>query len=57
VFVSREERINGIKGENVTGSRKQLHDEGLHNLCFSPDITRMMKSRRMRWVGEGSTYG
>jgi hypothetical protein len=37
------------RGE-VTGHRK-LHNEELHNLYSSPNILRMIKSRRMRWAG------
>jgi hypothetical protein len=39
-------RISGLMG----GWRK-LHNEELHNLYSSPSIIRLMKSRRMRWVG------
>jgi hypothetical protein len=28
-----------------------LHNEELHNLYSSPNIIRMIKSRRMRWAG------
>jgi hypothetical protein len=28
-----------------------LYPEKLHNLYFSPDIIRMMKSKRIRWAG------
>jgi hypothetical protein len=28
-----------------------VHNEELHNLYSSPDIIRMIKSRRRRWVG------
>jgi hypothetical protein len=28
-----------------------LYLEKLHNLYFSPDIIRMMKSKRIRWAG------
>jgi hypothetical protein len=30
---------------------KKIHNEELHNLYSSPNIIRMIKSRRMRWVG------
>jgi hypothetical protein len=30
---------------------KKLHNEELHNLYPSPNIIKMIKSRRMRWVG------
>jgi hypothetical protein len=39
----------GPKGVEVTGERRQLHNEELHNLYSLPDIIRMIKSRRMRW--------
>jgi hypothetical protein len=28
-----------------------LHNEELHNLYSSPNIIRMIKSRKMRWAG------
>jgi hypothetical protein len=28
-----------------------LHNDELHNLYFSPNIVRVIKSRRMRWAG------
>jgi hypothetical protein len=39
-------RIFGPKTDEVTGGWKKLHEE-LHNLCSSPDIIRMVKSRRI----------
>jgi hypothetical protein len=35
----------------VTGGWRKLHNEELHNLYSSPDIIRIIKSRRMRWAG------
>jgi hypothetical protein len=35
----------------VTEEWRKLHNEELHNLYFSPNIIKMMKSRRMRWAG------
>jgi hypothetical protein len=35
----------------VTGNWRELHNEKLHDLYFSPSIIRIMKSRRMRWAG------
>jgi hypothetical protein len=37
----------------VTGGWRKLCSEELHDLYSSPSITRMMKSRRMRWAGQG----
>jgi hypothetical protein len=44
-------RIFGPKRDEVTGDWRKLHNEELHNLYTSPNITRMIKSRRMRWAG------
>jgi hypothetical protein len=38
---------NRVKRDEVTGDWKKLHNEELHNLYSSPDIIRMIKSRRM----------
>jgi hypothetical protein len=35
----------------MTGDWRKLHNEELRNLYSSSDIIRMMKSRRMKWVG------
>jgi hypothetical protein len=35
----------------VKGKWRKLHSEELHDLYCSPDIVRVIKSRRMRWVG------
>jgi hypothetical protein len=41
----------------VTGDLRKLHNEELHNLYSSPDIIRMIKSRKMRWVGHVACMG
>jgi hypothetical protein len=43
-------RIFGPKRDEVTGKWRKLHKEELNNLYSSPNIVRVIKSRRMRWV-------
>jgi hypothetical protein len=50
-------RIFGPKRDEMTGEWRKLHNEELHNLYSSPDITRQVKSRRMRWVGHVARMG
>jgi hypothetical protein len=43
--------------DEVTGERRKLHNGELHDLNFSPNIVRVIKSRRMRWVGHVARMG
>jgi hypothetical protein len=43
-------RIFGPKREE-DGSWRKLHSDELHSLYSSPNIVRVIKSRRMRWAG------
>jgi hypothetical protein len=47
-------RIFGPKRDEVTGGWRKLHNEELHGLCSSPHAIRMIKSRKMRWVGHAA---
>jgi hypothetical protein len=49
-------RIFGPKSEE-DGSWRKLHNDELHNLYSSPNIVRVIKSRRMRWVGHVARMG
>jgi hypothetical protein len=39
------------KRDEVTGEWRKRHNEELHDLYCSPNIVRVIKSRRMRWAG------
>jgi hypothetical protein len=47
-------RIFGPKRAEVTGEWRKLHNEELRDLYPSPNIIRIIKSRRMRWAGHVS---
>jgi hypothetical protein len=50
-------RIFGPKRDEVTGGWRKVHNEELHSLYSSPNIIRMIKSRRMRWAGHVARMG
>jgi hypothetical protein len=50
-------RIFGPKRDEVTGDWRKLHNEDLHNLYSSPNIIRMINSRRMRLAGHVARMG
>jgi hypothetical protein len=50
-------RIFDAKKDEVTGDQRKLHGEELHNFYVSPNIIRMIKSRRMRWAGHVARMG
>jgi hypothetical protein len=57
VFENRVLRkIFGPKREEE-GSWRKLHNDELHNLYSSPNIVRVIKSRRMRWAGHVACMG
>jgi hypothetical protein len=45
-------RIFGPKMHELLGGWINLHNEELHNLHSSQNISRMIKSRRMWWTGQ-----
>jgi hypothetical protein len=49
-------RIFGPKREE-DGSWRKLHNDELHSLYSSPNIVRVIKSRRMRWAGHVARMG
>jgi hypothetical protein len=58
VFENRAlRRISGPKRDEVMGEWRKLLNEELRDLCSSPSIIRIIKSRRMRWVGHVARTG
>ena len=45
-------RIFGLRRDK-NGEWRRLHNEELHSLYRSPNIVRVIRSRRLRWTGHG----
>jgi hypothetical protein len=50
-------RIFGPKRDEATGECRRLHNEELNDLYSSPNIIRVIRSRRMRWAGHVARMG
>jgi hypothetical protein len=58
VFENRVLRgIFGPKRKEVREEWRKLHNEELNDLYCSPNIIRMIKSRRMKWAGHVGRMG
>jgi hypothetical protein len=44
-------RIFGPKRDELTGEWRKLHNEELRAFCSSPSVIRIIKSKRMKFVG------
>jgi len=42
---------------NLHNNRRRMHNEELNDLYCSPNIVRVIKSRRMRWTGHVARMG
>jgi hypothetical protein len=51
VFENRVLRRIGLKRDEMVDGLKKLHNEGLHNLYFLPNIIIVMKCRSIEWAG------
>jgi len=50
-------RIFGPRRDEVTGELRRLHNEKLNDLYSSPNIVRVIKSRRMKWAEHVARMG
>jgi len=50
-------RIFWLKRDEVRGEWRKLHKEERNDLYISPNIFRVIKSRRMRWTGRIACMG
>ena len=50
-------RIFGPRRDEVTGEWRRLHNEELNDFYSSPNIVRVIESRRMRWAGYVARMG
>jgi hypothetical protein len=50
-------RIFGPKRDKVTEGWRKLHNEELHDLCSSPSIIAIIKSKTIRWAGHEALMG
>ena len=50
-------KLFGSERDDVTGEWRRLHNEELHDLYFSPNIIRVIKSIRMRQAGNVACMG
>jgi hypothetical protein len=50
-------RIFGPKRDDATGEWRRLRNEELNDLYPSPNIIRVIKSRRMKWEGHIARMG
>ena len=57
VFENMVLRIFGPRRDEVTGEWRRLDNEELNDLYSSPNIVRVIKSRRMRWAGHVARMG
>jgi hypothetical protein len=50
-------RIFVPKGDEIKGEWRKLRSEELNDLYTSPNVIRVIKSRRMRWIGHVAATG
>jgi hypothetical protein len=57
LFPVTEKLVFGPKRDEATREWRRLHNKELYALYSSPDIIRVIKSRRLRWAGHVACMG
>ena len=57
VYKTRVLRIFGPRTDKVMGEWRKLQNEDLNDLYSSPNIIRVIKSRRLKWAGHVACMG
>jgi hypothetical protein len=57
MFENRVLRIFGPKRDEVAGEWRELHNEEHNDMYSSPNIVRVIESRRIRWAGHVARMG
>ena len=47
----------GPRRDEITGEWRRLHNEEINDLYSSPNVVRVIKSRKMRWAGHVARMG
>ena len=50
-------RVFGPKRDEVTREWRRLHNEELSDLYCSPNVIRVIKSKRLKWLGHVACMG
>jgi hypothetical protein len=50
-------KILGLKGDELMGGQRKLHNKELHDVYSSSSIIKKFKSRRMKWSGHVARMG
>ena len=50
-YIKEEMQTKGIGKQDENWAWRRLHNEELHSVYRSPNVVRVITSRRLRWIG------